>query len=217
MTAELTNWSEYVRVFVGLYALVPAPIIVPLFLGIMSGRGRAEQTGAAFIASATFVAAMLLFVFFGGSVLSVFGISLPAFRLAWGFLLLLLALDLMRANPIAETSTGTAGAASASSLVLGVVPLAIPVLAGPGALSAVVLFATDHDESAHRVLVALVVILVAAATFVTMLAAAALARFFTPPVALVFNKIMGLLIAAIAFEFMMDGIAGHFPLLETIH
>ncbi len=214
---ELTNWPEYTRIFAGIYALVPPPIIVPLFLGVMAGRSRSDQTGAALVASLSFLIVMLVFVFFGTSVLGVFGISLPAFRLAGGFLLLLIALDMMRSNPLAEEAVKDEGKSGGSALVLGIVPLTIPVLAGPGAISAVVLFAADHDVSSHRVLVGVVICVVALTVLLTLLAAAALARFFTPSVALVFNKVMGLIIAAIAFEFIMDGIAGHFPSLGTIH
>ncbi len=80
-----------------------------------------------------------------------------------------------------------------------------------------VIFATDHDGFSHRALTGLVILAVSLTVFIQFRLAVAVDRLITPNIALIFNKIMGLLIAAIAFEFVMDGIAGHFPQMETIH
>lgn len=212
---ELGNWPEYVKIYVGLIALVPAPIVIPLFLGVMTGRTVAEKKSAAFIGAVGFLIAMLLFTFIGDAILAAFGISLAAFRLAGGFLLLLIALEMMRSDPTNQPKDE--GKQGGSALALGIVPITIPILAGPGALSAVVIFATDHDGFSHRILTGLVILAVSLTVFIQFRLAVAVDRLITPNIALIFNKIMGLLIAAIAFEFVMDGIAGHFPQMETIH
>ena len=212
---ELSNWPEYVKIYVGLMALVPAPIVIPLFLGVMAGRMPDEKKTAALIGSFGFLIAMVVFVFFGDVVLRVFGISLPAFRLAGGFLLLLIALDMMRSDP--TTDAGDDGKRGGTALALGIVPITIPILAGPGALSAVVLFATDHAGVSHRIVTALVLFLVTLTVFLQFRLALIFDKMITPNMALVFNKVMGLLVAAIAFEFIMDGIAGHFPNMVTLH
>lgn len=212
---ELSNWPEYVKIYVGLLALVPAPIVIPLFLGVMAGRTPEEKRKAAFIGSIGFLIAMVIFVFFGDVVLRVFGISLPAFRLAGGFLLLLIALDMMRSDPTVESVDD--GKRGGTALALGIVPITIPILAGPGALSAVVLFATDHAGVSHRIVTALVLFLVTLTVFLQFRLALIFDKMITPNMALIFNKVMGLLVAAIAFEFIMDGIAGHFPDLDTLH
>jgi len=100
--SELSNWPEYVKIYVGLIALVPAPIVIPLFLGVMTGRTVAEKKSAAFIGAVGFLIAMLLFTFIGDAILATFGISLAAFRLAGGFLLLLIALEMMRSDPTSQ-------------------------------------------------------------------------------------------------------------------
>lgn len=203
------------KIYVGLIALVPAPIVIPLFLGVMTGRTVAEKKSAAFIGAVGFLIAMLLFTFIGDAILAAFGISLAAFRLAGGFLLLLIALEMMRSDPTNQPKDE--GKQGGSALALGIVPITIPILAGPGALSAVVIFATDHDGFSHRALTGLVILAVSLTVFIQFRLAVAVDRLITPNIALIFNKIMGLLIAAIAFEFVMDGIAGHFPQMETIH
>lgn len=181
----------------------------------MTGRTVAEKKSAAFIGAVGFLIAMLLFTFIGDAILAAFGISLAAFRLAGGFLLLLIALEMMRSDPTNQPKDE--GKQGGSALALGIVPITIPILAGPGALSAVVIFATDHDGFSHRILTGLVILAVSLTVFIQFRLAVAVDRLITPNIALIFNKIMGLLIAAIAFEFVMDGIAGHFPQMETIH
>ncbi|MFN3146486.1 MAG: MarC family protein [Paracoccaceae bacterium] len=201
------------RLFAGIFALVLPPIIIPLYLGVMSGRTPAEKSAAALTGAVGFFPTMTVFTFFGAALLGVFGISRAAFRLTGGFLLLLIALDMMRSDPHAD-SEGGEGRRGATALALGIVPITIPILAGPGVISEVVLFATDHDSAAHRLLVMLVLLAVALWVFLMLRAAAVLDRYFTPNTALVFNKVMGLIIAAIAFEFVMHGIAEHFVQLD---
>ena len=212
---ELANWPEYVKVFVGVFALVPPPIVIPLFLGVMAARSVEEKKAAAGVAAIAFAVTMGVFTFLGDAILAVFGITLAAFRLAGGFLLLLIALDMIRSNPHADI--GDDGKPSSSVLALGIVPITIPILAGPGAISAVVLFASDHEGISHRIVVSSVLVAVALTIFVMLRLAAVSDRLFTESTTVVFNKVMGLIVAAIAFEFVMDGIAGHFPQLTTIH
>jgi len=134
---------EYSRIFIGLYALVAPPIVAPLFLSITTDLPRGEKIRAARLASLCFAGVMILFVFTGKSILEVFGISLPAFRIAGGFLLLLIALDMMRATVSGYGEDNPHAGQTATALAI--VPLTIPIMAGPGAISTVVLFATDND------------------------------------------------------------------------
>ncbi|WP_146346133.1 MarC family protein [Phaeobacter marinintestinus] len=207
------SWPEYVQIFVGIFALVSPPVIVPMFLGLVGGRTLADKKTAANVGALGFFVATSLFVFAGQTILTAFGIELSAFQAAGGFLLLLIALDMLRSEP----DEGNQGEARASSIIaLGIVPLTIPVLAGPGVLSAVVLFSTEFSGVTHKLFMVGIMALVSASVFLTLRVALASDRLFTPNVTLIFNKVMGLMIAAIAFEFMFDGIAAHFPMLSTV-
>lgn len=217
MGEELVNWHEYVTVFVGLFAMVPPPLVIPLFLGVMAGRSAAEKSSAALTGAVGFFLAMLAFTFLGQSLLDLFGISIAAFQLAGGLLLLLISIDMMRTDPEAPDAQGKGeGPGGKSALALGLVPITIPILAGPGAMSMVVLFATEHDEAGHRLLVALVTLALAVVVYAMLRAAVLLHRIFTPNVQLIFTKVMGLLLCAIAFEFLMHGIAGKFVQLDIV-
>jgi multiple antibiotic resistance protein len=206
---ELSAWPEYARIFLGLFALVPPPIIIPLFLGVMARRGAPDMLAAARVGAIAFLATTTLFAFFGDFVLGVFGIGLPAFRMAGGFLLLMIALDMIRAAP---DKAAPDAYRDGSAVALGIVPVAIPILAGPGTISAVVLFAAEHEGVTHKILMTLVLIAVSAVTYLVLRFAALSNRLFTPGMTLVFNKVMGLIVCAIAFEFIMNGIAAYLSL-----
>lgn len=210
--AEAAELTLYVKAYLALLAMVDPPFVIPMYLQIIAGRTAAEKRVIAIVGILGFVALMVLFVFVGTAVLGLFGISIAAFQLAGGFLLMIMALELLRA-PLEPPEDGPGVATSA--VAAGIVPLAIPVLAGPGALSTAVLFAADFDGVAHLLALTGVVLAIAATVIVMFLAASRLERVFTPEVALVFNRIMGLVVAAIAFEFLLHGLAGHFENLDV--
>ena len=206
---ELTNWPEYTKLFVGLFAMVPPPIIMPLFMSVLSQHSNAEKKRAAAVSSIAFLVLSLIVTYFGLEVLRAFGITLSAFRVAGGLLLLLMALDMLRSD--ASSGGMELGDLSASALSLGIVPLGIPILAGPGGISTVLIFAGQHDHPSHRTLVALVVVAITIYIFFAFRLAIYAGNLFTPVTILIFSRIMGLIIAAVAVEFILIGIHEHFP------
>ena len=214
--SELGNWREYSKILIAVFALVSPPIIIPLFMGVVTGRPESEKKRAAFFGAIGFGITMWVFIFFGGALLDVFGISLAVFRIAGGFLLFLIAMDMMRADPIEDFDTENKDTSS-SAFTLGIVPLAIPILAGPGAISSVVVFAGIHPTLEHKVVVAAVILTLVLYLIVLLRIVVASDRLIGKTATLIFNKVMGLVILAIAFEFILDGIAAHFPQLLTLH
>lgn len=212
--SDLANWSEYTKLIVGLIALVPPSIIVPFYLSLVNKRPDWEQRRIALLASLAFCITMLLFNFAGEAILGVFGISVDAFRIAGGLLLLLMALEMMRSKVEPDESEAEL---EASALSVSIVPLAIPILAGPGTLSTIVIYSQLHETIGHRLLVAVVIGIVSLFVYLCFRLALKAGAFFTPNTSLVFNRVMGLLVAAIAIEFMLHGIGGHFPDLNIVH
>ena len=160
-----------------MFALVSPPVVVPLFLGIISDRSVEDKKTVARIGAIGFFVTTSIFVFPGESILSVFGIEISAFQVAGGFLLLLIALDMMRSTP--SDGDGTKDG-HGSIIALGIVPLTIPILAGPGVLSAVVLFAAEYEGAIHNFLMVAVMAMVSVVVFLTLRVAVASNRFFTP-------------------------------------
>ena len=213
---ELTEWSEYVKLFTALFAMVSPPLIFPLFLGVVGQRPKSEQLQTALVGTLGYFLIMILFTFLGENILAVFGITIPAFRVAGGLLLLLMALEMMRHNP--EQSNDTSADASSSAVALGIVPLAVPILAGPGTISTLVVLANNENEGfSHQIVVAVVVAMISVYLFFALRMAVHSGKLMSDTVMVIFYRIMGLIIASVGVEFIMDGIAGHFPALGSIH
>jgi multiple antibiotic resistance protein len=138
-------------------------------------------------------------------------IEIPSFRIAGGLLILFVALAMLRTSDHrTQAALGDGQGASARDSV-AVVPLAIPILAGPGAISTVIVFAHRSAAVSHYLLICAIIVAVAAGTFVVLRLAVVLASLIGPTGMRVFTQIMGLIIAAIAVEFITQGLAAIFP------
>lgn len=212
--SELQNWNEYTKIFIGVFARVSPPFIVPLYLNIAGDRSFNEKIGVALIGAATFAVTMVFFTFYGQAMLNAFGITMAAFRIAGGFVLFMLALDMVRSG---SSDVGPAKAPDESWPLLGIVPLGIPILAGPGSITTIIIFSDMHDGPSHKLLVTGVLLLITVYIAVMLCIAAATKNLFGPLLSKVFNRLMGLIVLAIAVEFILDGFAAHFPELQTVH
>ena len=209
-SVELREWNEYVRLLVGLLALINPLTVLPIFLGLVQGRTEADKRHISMVASVTVLITLLCFTYLGGALLDLFAITIESFRIAGGILLLLTALEMMRAKSGARAS-GEDTEVSITSI--GIVPLGIPLLAGPGAIVTTIVDATALSSVAHKLVVSLVVVLVAVVVYVALRLSAKAGKYLSPTAMTIFNRVMGLIIASIAIEFMLGGLAARFPIL----
>lgn len=213
--AELVNWPEYTKVFLAIYALVSPPMILPAFLGLLADWTHEEKIRAATIASITFLIIMIAFTLLGMRLLNSFGITLYGFQVAGGILLMRTGYDMIYRDP---GGRDVQGEEKGSLIGITIMPVTIPALAGPGAISAVTVFSGQYesDPLGHQLVIIAVVLLLTVIVFFTYRFAAALDRILNATVMTVMSKIMGIIICAIAAEFILYGIAGHFPQVEII-
>ena len=208
-SVDLREWNEYVRLLVGLLALINPLTVLPIFLGLVQGRAEAEKRHISTVASVTVLVTLLIFTYFGGALLDLFAITIDSFRIG-GILLLLTALEMMRARAGAQTQ-GEDTEVNITSI--GIVPLGIPLLAGPGAIVTTIVDATALPGIAHKLAVSVVVVLVAITVYVVLRLSAKAGTYMSPTAMTIFNRVMGLIIASIAIEFMLGGLAARFPIL----
>jgi multiple antibiotic resistance protein len=149
---------------------------------------------------------LLLFAFGGSPLLRMLGIGLPAFRLAGGFLLLLVSVDLMFAHPSGLTSITQAEADEAERRDIAVFPLAIPLIAGPGSMAASVLLVGQAPDAASLISVTAALLVVLGITFVCLLLATRITRILGLTGANVFSRVSGMLLAALAMQLIIDGL-----------
>jgi multiple antibiotic resistance protein len=150
---------------------------------------------------------LLVFGLIGNGILDVFGITIPALRTAGGILLLLIAIDMVFARHSGATGTTTEEEVESRQRDdISVFPLAMPLLSGPGAISAIVLLTTGATTAADYWLVFLALLLIMLAAWVTLLLAIPIQRLLGITGLAVVSRVMGILLAALAVQFLFDGI-----------
>lgn len=152
-------------------------------------------------------AILLFFGFLGNSILDLFGITLPALRTGGGILLLLIAIDMVFARHSGGTGTTTEEERESQARHdISVFPLAMPLLAGPGTISAVVLLTTGAKDQTDFFLVILALLAIMATAWLTLLAAMPIQRLLGLTGLAVVSRVVGILLAALAVQFIFDGI-----------
>ena len=187
-----------VEVFVTLFVIMDPVGTVPIFLSLTSGRSVSSARKAAWQAVAVSFFVITVFAFFGQQILEYLHISLPALQGAGGLLLLLVALELLTGNE--KEPTATAGTNVA------LVPLGTPLLAGPGAIVATMLFVQSVDSVPSFAAVALGVILVHVSLWAAMRFSLPILRLIRPSGVLLVTRIAGLLLSAIAVQLVADSV-----------
>ena len=211
---ELLNWNEYTTLLIGLFAISTPLAAVAVFLSSSGTFTAIEMKRIALTASITYAITLLVFTFFGDEILHVFGITIAAFKVAGGILLLLSALEMMRSTP---STPVIEGGENPKPIAIGIVPLAIPLMAGPGAISTIIIYSSYHESIEHRILISGVIITISVVVYLLFRSALGLGRILGNTTTLVMNRVMGLIVASIGIELIMDGFAAHFPELITIH
>lgn len=195
--------------FTTLFATVGPLEAAALFASLTPGAGPAERRRLAARATAIATGLMLLFALAGGTLLEALGIGLPALRVAGGILLLLIGIEMVFARHSGVGSPTPDETAEASHKQdITVFPLATPLIAGPGALGAVILLMEDAEgDLTAQGVVLLMVAAIMLLTLALMLVASQVRRLLGVTGLNVLTRIMGILLAALAVQFMFDGLS----------
>ena len=185
--------------------------IAPLFLALTPGILPADR--ARVIRRAIVVATIVLLSFAAGgrTLLSSLGITVPAFSIAGGVLLLLIAVDMLFARTSRTRETPEEEAEALKSSDVSVFPLAIPILSGPGAIATVVLYMSQAGTDAWKIIAVLAAILISLiASYLSMRLSALLLRVLGETGVHVIGRVMGILLAALAVQFVLNGVAVYY-------
>lgn len=190
-----------------LFVIVDPIASVPAFIAMTPGDSPAERTRMAKIACMVTAGMLLTFAFAGKWVFKFLGITIPAFQIAASIMLLLVALDMLRAQRSRVQETSEETEAGAEKTDIAVTPLAIPMLSGPGAISTVILMQSlANTDIPKNLALCGCILLVALASYCILRMAAHGAKWLSPIAMRVSTRIMGLLLAAIAVQFMINAI-----------
>ncbi len=195
----------YITAFVTLFLVIDPLGLLPVFISLTQDHTK-TRTGIALRACVIAVAILLLFAGFGEKLLNFIGIGMPAFRISGGLLLFLTAVEMLfskRAERREEQSEEDSGEDPA------VFPLAMPLIAGPGAMATMILIAGDVREEFNAMLVGSAAMLcVITITFLLFLTSSFVERLLGKTGIKVISKLMGLLLAALSVQFIVDGLFG---------
>lgn len=212
---QTLQMEHYLSNFITLFSVVDPIGVAWLFAAMTHGVSREEQRRMAF--NATLLASVILLVFFfsGTILLDWFGITIPAFRIAGGVLLFLLSIEMVfaRHSGLRSTTRGEQHEAAHKQDV-SVFPLAFPLLAGPGAITTVLLMASSGSHSAMAWESLLVIVVVLLITLLVLLSTPVLARSLGETGANVISRILGLLLAALAVQYIVDGLKASFNIVS---
>lgn len=195
-----------ISAFVMLVATIGPLEAAAIFTVLAGARPPAERQALALRATGIATIVLLAFAFGGVHLLAVLHISMPAFRLAGGLLLLLVAIDLMFAHPTGLTSITSAEAEEAGQRDIAVFPLAIPLIAGPGSMAAAVLLVAEAEGLAQQGAVVLTLVAVLALTLGALLLAGGISRLLGVTGVKVIARVSGILLAALAMQLIIDGV-----------
>ena len=204
--------TEFLRFIVTLAAVVDPFLAVPFFLACTTGRNRSERRRLSRIIAITVFVVLAVAVFAGEVLLNAIGASLPAFRVGGGLVLLLMALAMLNAQPGAVRQSQVEAQELESGDVAGVVPIAFPLLAGPGAISTSIL-AAETGGFGHRMTIVGGIALVCVMTWLVLRHADLIAAHVSTTGMNIATRILGLLLAAMAVQFMAQGLRELFPAL----
>jgi len=180
---------------------------VPIFLTITVADSPAQRRRIARRAAFATWVTLSIFALAGGLIFEAFGISLGAFKIAGGLMLLLMAIDMMRAQPSPTRTTEEEQGEARSRDDIAIFPLAIPMLAGPGAIATVmVLMSRAAWQPARTIAVFVAVTITCALAWLLMRSAANAERLLPKTLLRALERIMGLLLAAVAVEFIAGGV-----------
>lgn len=203
--------TEYFKLFLSLFAILDPIGIIPIIIAFTVGLTPQRRARIGRMASLSVIAILLVALVVGEAMLEFFGISIHSFRVAGGILLLLMSISMLFDKKEAPSPDESAENDTGSSIAI--VPLSTPLLAGPGAISTVILDAHIGQGFGHYAVMSLEIILLGFTVWLTFLIAPWISQRLGRIGSSVFSRLMGLLLAAIAVEFIAGGIRGLFPAL----
>jgi multiple antibiotic resistance protein len=189
-----------------LFVIVDPLATVPAFLAMTPTDTPEQRMRMARLACWVTAGVLLAFAIAGKWIFKFLGITMPAFQLAASVVLLLVALDMLRAQRSRVQETSEETAAGAEKTDIAVTPLAIPMLAGPGAISTAILLHNQASGLGQRVALYGCILAVCLASYLILRIAARGSRWLSPIAMSITARIMGLLLAAVAIQFMLNAV-----------
>ncbi|MBL4646605.1 MAG: MarC family transcriptional regulator [Hyphomicrobiales bacterium] len=201
------DFEPLINAFVTLLVTVDPIGLAPIFMALTTGMSRASRIQVAFRGVIIGACILIVFALVGMAVLDLLGITMPAFRIAGGLLLFWLAFEMVYGKRIERKQESTDRSVSLDEIKhMAVFPLAIPLIAGPGAISATVLLASETTSILQHAALIGVIVSIMLLCMLTFTLADRVDRFLGETGKMVLTRLLGVLLAALSVQFVADGI-----------
>ena len=207
----LPFWTEQTKYLIGIFAILNPLGTIPIYLSLMADRRPEVMHRTALKAAIAVAVILILAVWAGDGLLSFFGIGIPAFRIAGGLLVLIIAIAMFDARTSPARHTAAEQVEAEAKHDIAVVPLAIPLLAGPGAISLAIVDAHQAANLSGKLAFSLGIIGVAVIVWLVLRLAEPIGERLGTGGLNIATRVMGLILAAMAVQFMAEGMLELFP------
>ena len=197
--------SFFTLCFPSLFSIVDPVACVPVYLALVGHEAREAQLRIALRATFTMTVVLCVFSATGTAIFHFFGITVPAFKVAGGILLFTMALEMMRAKTSPVKSTPEEQSEAQQKEDVAIIPIGIPLLSGPGAIATAMMWSARAHDTGEKFALYMSIGLLTAVTLLTLLFASRVVRLFGKTGINVMSRIMGLILAATAAQFVLDG------------
>ena len=199
-----------ITVFMGFFAMLNPIGNIPVFLGMVQDFDKKTQNKVALRATITAFTIIAIFCVFGHIIFQVFGITVPAFQIAGGIIVFIIGFQMLNAkeNPIHAQSADEKEQMLKIAHDMAITPLGIPLLAGPGTISTAMNFVGAEKSITNVILVIVIFGIMCLITYLLFVSSRVIANKINPSMLKVISRIMGLILAVIAVQMLINGIEG---------
>lgn len=209
----MTEWAILFKVSIALFAIVNPIGSVPIFISATDGWSKQDRQKTARTVAITVFIVLAVSAFLGDKILDFFGISIPSFQVGGGILLMLIAISMMHGKQSGTRQTPEEAQTLAEREVIAIVPLSIPLLAGPGAISNMIIAAQQSPSFAGHLALIIPILIICIIIWLVLSLSVRISNQLGTIGINVVTRLMGLILAAMAVEFIAHGLIGLFPKL----
>ena len=202
------------KIGIALFAIVNPIGSVPIFISATDGWNRQQKLRTANVVALTVFLVLAASALFGEGILAFFSITIPSFQVGGGILILLIAINMLHAKQSHSKQTPEEAKTMEERDVIAIVPLSIPLLAGPGAISSMIIAAQDSPTFGAQLSLLMPILVVAILVWLSLQLSSYIAGKLGTIGINIVTRLMGLILAAMAVEFIAHGMSGLFPVLR---
>ncbi len=201
----------YLSAFLTLFVVIDPPGCAPIYAGLTKGASATHRRAMAIRAVLVATTILVVFALFGQQLLRALGISLDSFRIAGGIMLFLIALEMVFEKRTQRREERAQKVLDDDEIEdVSIFPMAMPMIAGPGSIAAIMLLWTQNPTVEERLVIGGAAATVLALTLAALIAAGPMMRVLGAKIEAVITRLLGVLLAALSVQFVVDGLVGSF-------